>query len=115
MEDAGLPAPEYEETPNTVKLILRNNIDERTAHRADKAPFIPADEGINEGINEGLSEDEKQLLACIRNAPKATQKWYAEETGFSVAKIERMMKKMREAGIIIRKGSKKNGVWEIIR
>ena len=30
-------------------------------------------------------------------------------------KIERMMKKMREAGIIIRKGSKKNGVWEIIR
>ena len=74
MEAAGLPAPEYEETPNTVKLILRNNIDERTAHRADKAPFIPADEGINEGINEGLSEDEKQLLACIRNAPKATQK-----------------------------------------
>lgn len=61
-----MPAPEYEETPNTVKLILRNNIDERTAHRADKAPFIPADEGINEGINEGLSEDEKQLLACIK-------------------------------------------------
>ena len=115
MKAAGLPAPEYEETPNTVKLILRNNIDERTAHRADKAPFIPADEGINEGINEGLSEDAKQLLACIRNAPKATQKWYAEETGFSVAKIERMMKKMREAGIIIRKGSKKNGMWEIIR
>ena len=67
----GLPAPEYEETPNTVKLILRNNIDERTAHRADKAPFIPADEGINEGINEGLSEDEKQLLACIRKQHKS--------------------------------------------
>ncbi len=33
MSDAGLPEPEYIETPNTVKLILRNNIDERMAHR----------------------------------------------------------------------------------
>lgn len=33
MSDADLPAPEYVETPNTVKLILRNNIDERVAHR----------------------------------------------------------------------------------
>ena len=40
MADAGLPAPEYIETPNTVRLILRNNIDERIAHRnkaSDKA------------------------------------------------------------------------------
>ena len=81
----------------------------------DKAPFIPSDEGINEGINEGLTADEKKLLDYIRSAPIATQKWYAEETSFSVAKIERMMKKMREDGIINRKGSKKNGMWEIIR
>ena len=33
MEEAGLPAPEFIETPNTVKLILRNNIDERLAYR----------------------------------------------------------------------------------
>ena len=32
-EAAGLPAPEYEETANSVKLILRNNIDVRAAHR----------------------------------------------------------------------------------
>ena len=32
-EAAGLPAPEYEETENSVKLILRNNIDVRAAHR----------------------------------------------------------------------------------
>ena len=33
MAEAGLPEPEYIETPNTVRLVLRNNIDERTAYR----------------------------------------------------------------------------------
>ena len=33
MKEAGLPTPEYVETPSTVKLILRNNIDERLAYR----------------------------------------------------------------------------------
>lgn len=36
MAAAGLPAPEFVETPNTVKLILRNNIDERMPQK-DKA------------------------------------------------------------------------------
>lgn len=33
MEEVGLPTPEFIETPNTVILILRNNIDERLAYR----------------------------------------------------------------------------------
>ena len=36
MAEAGLPAPEYIETPNTVKLILRNNIDERRNKASNK-------------------------------------------------------------------------------
>lgn len=51
MTDAGLPAPEYMETPNTVKLILKNNIDERTSHR-NKAE----QEGTNTAKSTAMSE-----------------------------------------------------------
>ena len=33
MAEVRLPGPEYIETPNTVRLVLRNNIDVRTAYR----------------------------------------------------------------------------------
>ena len=55
MAAAGLPATEYEETPNTVRLILRNNIDERTAHRKNKASDKASNGGLNEALNEALN------------------------------------------------------------
>ena len=44
----------YSDYANTVRLILKNSIDERTAHR-NKAE----NESINESINEALKSDEK--------------------------------------------------------
>lgn len=40
-----------------------------------------------------------------------TQDWYCEKTGFSIAKVQRIMKKLHEKGIIYRYGSKKKGMW----
>ena len=54
MADACLPAPEYIETPNTVKLILRNNVDERTAHR---------NRALNEAINHVLKPAMSELMS----------------------------------------------------
>lgn len=51
MADAGLPAPEFIETPNTVRLILRNNIDERIAYRNNVS-----NEAINNALNPEMSE-----------------------------------------------------------
>ena len=50
MEDAGLPAPEYIEGSNTVRLILRNNIDERMPHRNTASDNFSG-EGSNNKIN----------------------------------------------------------------
>ena len=63
MADAGLPDPEYIETPNTVKLILRNNIDERTAHR-NKASDLDTPEVLSgfEDIWDELDEIERGIL-----------------------------------------------------
>ena len=66
MAAAGLPAPEYEETPNTVRLILRNNIDERTVHRKNKA----SDKASNGGLNEALEEELEGIIdAAITKMP----------------------------------------------
>lgn len=107
MADAGLPEPEYIETPNTVKLILRNNIDVRKNKTSNKTS--------SEFLFDGLSEDENSLLLVIERTSGATQVFYAKETGFSLSKVQRMMKKMQNEKIIWRNGSKKRGIWEIKR
>ena len=112
MADAGLPEPEYVETPNTVKLILRNNIDER-AVQENKTSSNPSNDVLSDVLNDALNEDEKRLLELIIKAPGATQDWYSKESGFSIAKVQRMMKKMKEQGTIYRLGAKKNGSWKV--
>lgn len=135
MADAGLPEPEYIETPNTVKLILRNNIDVRKNKTSNKtsSEFLfdglsnkPLDDGksggksggINGGksdrINELLSDDEVALLRLIKKNPAATQKMYAKMSGLSIRKVERMTKKMRDNNIIQRVGTNRKGIWEIL-
>ena len=49
MSEGNLEAPMYNDYANTVRLVLKNSIDERTAHR-NKAE----NESINESINEAL-------------------------------------------------------------
>ena len=63
MAEAGLPAPEYIETPNTVKLILRNNIDERKAHRNKISAEIL--EGFEEIWSE-LDDVERRILWMLK-------------------------------------------------
>ncbi|MCM1244164.1 MAG: putative DNA binding domain-containing protein [Roseburia sp.] len=62
MVDAGLPEPEYIETPNTVKLILRNNIDERTAHR-NKVAKETLNTAMSESMSELMSESMSELMS----------------------------------------------------
>lgn len=62
MADAGLPAPEFIETPNTVKLILRNNIDERTAHR-NKALNETISNTLNPAMSEIMSESVSKSMS----------------------------------------------------
>ena len=107
-----MPEPEYVETPNTVKLILRNNIDER-AVQENKTSSNPSNDVLSDVLNDALNEDEKRLLELIIKAPGATQDWYSKESGFSIAKVQRMMKKMKEQGTIYRLGAKKNGSWKV--
>ena len=102
MADAGLPAPEYIETPNTVKLILRNNIDERTAHR-NKTSDKASHGALNEAINDALNGDEKIIVELIKVDPSISQESISERSGFSRS----------DSHVIYREGAKKNGLWRV--
>ena len=113
MDEAGLPEPEYIETPNTVRLILKNNIDERTAYRT-KALNEALNGALNEALNAALNEEEQTIIKIVSQVPQATQREIADKTGFSRAKVQRIMKKLIDNKIIMREGSKKSGVWKIV-
>lgn len=117
MADAGLPAPEYIEGPNTVRLILHNNIDERMPHR-NKTSDNPSGEALNdalsEALNDALNDDEKTIVRLVNENPAFKQTEMAEKTGFSRAKVQRLMKALSEKKVIKRSGGKKKGHWEVI-
>ena len=54
-------------------------------------------------------------MDILRKDPAITQGRISEVTGYSLKKVERLMKKMREKGMIQRVGSKKTGTWEVLR
>ena len=64
-------------------------------------------------FNDGLNESEKELLTLIAIAPGEIQDWYSEKTGFSIAKVQRIIKSLKDKGIIYRQGSKKKGTWRV--
>ena len=70
MAETGLPEPEYIETPNTVRLILRNNIDERTDHRnktSNKDINDAPNPLMSESVSESMSELERVRMWIVLN------------------------------------------------
>lgn len=101
MADAGLPAPEYIETPNTVRLILRNNIDERTAHRnraSDKALHEAL--GGFEDIWDELDEIERGILTCLKENGKVNRSELEKYTKKSRGTVINRLNKLMEKGVV---------------
>lgn len=109
MLEGNLEATTYSDYANTVRLVLKNSIDERTAHR-NKAE----NESINESINEALKSDEKMVLELIREDSRISQKIIVEKTEYSRSKVQRILKTLQEKGIFYRQGSRKKGEWIIV-
>lgn len=103
MADAGLPAPEYVETPNTVKLILRNNIDERTGRGNKASEEIP--KGLEE-IWPILDDVECQILRLLKEKGTIGRAEVAKSLGKADRTISRKLSHLIELDIISINGSK---------
>lgn len=58
---------------------------------------------------------EVRLITVLENNRQATQKEIAVELGISIATVQRKIKKLSDKKIIVRKGGKRFGYWEILR
>ena len=103
MADAGLPAPEYVETPNTVKLILRNNIDERMGRGNKASEEIP--KGLEE-IWPILDDVECQILRLLKEKGTIGRAEVAKILGKADRTISRKLSHLIELDIISINGSK---------
>ena len=65
--------------------------------------------GVKFGVKFGVNE--KRILLLLDGNPALTAGEIAEQTGLSKRGIEKQLKKLRELGVIERKGSDKNGQW----
>lgn len=101
MDEAGLPEPEYIETPNTVRLILRNNIDERTAYRtkALNEALYGALKGYD-NIWSQLDAVEKDILTYINNNGASSRVELEKHTQKSKYVIIRRLRKLTDIGIL---------------
>lgn len=101
MAEAGLPEPEYIETPNTVRLILRNNIDERTAYRNKTSG--EEEKGLILGLetiwNE-LDDVEKAIVTCIKENGKASRSELEKYAHKSRGTVINRLNKLLDKGII---------------
>lgn len=71
--------------------------------------------GINVGINVGikLTDTDKKVLDYIKKDNTDSAESIAEKIGVTERTVARILKKLREANMIIRVGSNKTGHWEI--
>lgn len=69
--------------------------------------------GIHRGIDNGTDNGIDNLLVILAEKPTITIKDMSEQLGFSVRKVNRLMKELRESGKITRVGSDRKGSWKI--
>ena len=67
--------------------------------------------GIKYGIKFG--KNDKQLLLLLNSNPSVTASEAAERIGMSQRGVEKLMKRLKDIGIVSRQGSRKNGLWII--
>ena len=98
LKDNGSPLPEFETDEEHSYFISRIFI-----HEEFKAS--------SEALNEALNENEVKIISLIEENPDIKQKDIIEMLGLSRAHVQRIMKSLRDRGIISHKESKKRGKW----
>lgn len=108
MKEHNLDEPVYTENDQAVTLILKNNIEQR--HIKEK---ISAKSGVDSGVDFGADSIEK-ILDEIRKNEKISIAKIADNINVPKRTVERQIKKLKDANILAREGTK-NGKWVILK
>lgn len=123
MDEAGLPAPEYEnDNDYYLKLVLKNNLTQRVPRlrddRAANVGNVGNHVGNYDGNNVGnakiqLNETEEKVLELVIKDQSLSAQRISEILGVGKRQTERTLKSLREKGLIFREGGTR-GFWKIL-
>lgn len=123
MDEAGLPAPEYEnDNDYYLKLVLKNNLTQRVPRlrddRAANVGNVANHVGNYDGNNVGnakiqLNETEEKVLELVIKDQSLSAQRISEILGAGKRQTERTLKSLREKGLIFREGGTR-GFWKIL-
>lgn len=123
MDEAGLPAPEYEnDNDYYLKLVLKNNLTQRVPRlrddRAANVGNVANHVGNYDGNNVGnakiqLNETEEKVLELVIKDQSLSAQRISEILGVGKRQTERTLKSLREKGLIFREGGTR-GFWKIL-
>ncbi|MBQ6743896.1 MAG: winged helix-turn-helix transcriptional regulator [Acidaminococcaceae bacterium] len=74
------------------------------------------DVGVKVGKNVGINGNatEEKVLLLLQQDSRLTSKVLASTLGISQRQVERILKKLKETGRLVRHGSPKGGCWEVV-
>lgn len=84
------------------KALKSALIDEKTAN-------VQENVGINVGINE------QNVIKMISENANISAKEVAEKLAITIRQAERIFAQLKQKKLIVRKGTRKNGYWQIVK
>ena len=84
------------------KALKSALIDEKTAN-------VQENVGINVGINE------QNVIKMISENANMSAKEVAEKLAITIRQAERIFAQLKQKKLIVRKGARKNGYWQIVK
>ena len=115
--NAGQSGPFIDFMLNEIYKTLKSHQGEELPQ--DNADLIEKEFGVKFGVKFGVSygikfnRADKQLLLLLDGNPGLSAQSIAEQIGLSKRGVEKQLKKLKEAGVLSRQGSDKNGLWLI--
>ncbi len=92
------------------------NVIESSSNSESKVESITfsSDEATSSGgLSGGLTENEAAVLCELLENPKASYAFLAEKTALSRYRVEKLIKNLKERGVVVHVGSIQHGHWEV--
>ena len=132
--ECGLKKPEFIETPNTFRInFFRSDVFGTEAKHNDSSDIdnksTSESIGITSEKNElasekigttdlkepiNLTETQIKIIEALKKFPEYTAVDLSESVGISRRNIEANIKKLKDLGILVREGSRKDGFWKVV-
>ena len=118
-KSAGLREPELLEIGGSFRVNMFRN----TELASNNSGEVREKDGINEDvrdkfvissdIRDKFGENAAKIAGLMCEKPESTLDEIAEAIGVTRRTVEKQVKKLKEAGIVVRVGSNKSGVWKV--